>query len=101
VQRDRHGLASFLLPNVNYTVADVLAPHADNVRSPLSSMEQERQAESRFCADWVPVFELDDLLLRPCVKSRRAMFEGLKTRSRIVGPHACVDGQRHHRLYEP
>jgi hypothetical protein len=31
VQRDWQSLASFLLPNVNCTVADVLASHADNV----------------------------------------------------------------------
>src|SRR5262249_29940722 len=57
--------SSFLLSDIEGVTADVLATHPDDVRAPLSRMQQERQGESCARTNRMTCLELHDLGLTP------------------------------------
>jgi hypothetical protein len=98
VQRNRHGFACLLLPDVDRAAPDVLASHADDVAPALRGVEQQCKREPRFRADRMAGFVRSYLLLSPCMKSGRMMVDWLQARSGVVGPHAFLYCESHHGL---
>src|SRR5215510_12684876 len=50
-------------------LADVLPPHADDIRAPLRAVEQERERETRLGPDGIVRLKLRNLFLGPGVES--------------------------------
>ena len=71
MHRDRQLDAGLLLLDRQHArpLADVLAPHADDIAAPLCGVEQQREREARLGADRMMRLELRDLVVGPSVES--------------------------------
>src|SRR5262249_59703923 len=63
--------AGLLLPDVQHTIADMLAAHAHHVRAPLAGVEQQREREARARADGMPLLKLGDFGICPAMEAVR------------------------------
>src|SRR5262249_28682845 len=88
--------AGLELPNLQKSVADVLATHPHHVGSSLPGVEQwgERQARPR--PDGVSGLELRDLVIAPAMEPIRLNADWFHVACRMVGAQADLDGVLYH-----
>src|SRR5258708_6402683 len=71
MHRDCQLRAGLLLPDVQYTIADMLAAHAHHVGAPLAGVKQQREREPRAGAGGMPVLKLGEFGSCPAMEAVR------------------------------
>src|SRR5262245_66504771 len=89
--------ASLDLPNADCVVAEMLAPHAHNIGSPLAGIEKQRKRQSRPRADSMVALELLDLALSPTVIAVALGGHPAHVASWIIQAKPNLDGVLHQR----
>ena len=96
VKRDAQNRAGLLLPDLEKFALDMLAPHANDVRAPLSGKNHKPEGEPLARSNWVVRFKLRNFRVGPSPKSAGVADPGLVHAERRIsldetGAHGYFD----------
>ncbi len=96
-----HILPRLLLHYAQNTIADVLPPHANRVRTALPSVEQERQRQMRAGSRLVVIGEGFNVVFFPRLESSRLVTNFPNALRRIIAAPSKIDRVTHQKMQHP
>src|SRR5438105_1432146 len=97
MDRDSQLGASLLLGDLNGAIADVLAPHPNNVATALRGAKQQRKRQTFPCADRMPRLKGGNVVLVPSAKAFGLARHILNAGGWVLLETAVADRELHER----